>query len=181
MFFLLTFSSGEQRDVFEYIYSRYKNLMLKKAYAILRDTMLAEDAVSEAFIRIYKNIHKIGDPQSGKTVSFIITITKNAALTMLQKESNEYLNIEDEDRQDDFDLENHVLSEISSGKIYELLNQLPEELKSVFLLKFAHDCSHRKIGELLGISENNVTVRLHRAKKKIADLLGKEGYLYERQ
>ena len=59
MILLLAFSSAEEKDAFEYIYTRYKNLMLQKAYAILHDRMLAEDAVSEAFIRIYKNsFHK---------------------------------------------------------------------------------------------------------------------------
>ena len=175
---LLSFATDGQRDAFEYIYEHYKYLMLNKAYAILRDTMLAEDAVSEAFIRIYKNIHKIDDPTSNRCIAFVITITKNAALTMLSKNAAQYDELED-DQRDSFDLEGHVVSDISSEKIYELLGGVAEELRSVFMLKYAYDMSHKEIGEALGISENNVTVRLHRAKKKVAALLAKEGYLDE--
>ena len=84
------------------------------------------------------------------------------------------------DTQDSFDLEQYVLSEVSREKIASLLDGLDEELRSVFLLKYAHDLPHKKIGEMLGISENNVTVRLHRARKKIASLLAKEGILSEK-
>lgn len=176
MLLLLSFATDSQRDAFEYIYENYKHLMLNKAHAILRDAMLAEDAVSEALIRIYKNIHKIDDPASNRTIAFVITITKNAALTLLRRNAGPYDEI-DENQRDSFDLEGHVVSGISSERIYELLSGIGEELRSVFLLKYAYDLSHKEIGEALGISENNVTVRLHRAKKKIASLLEKEGYL----
>ena len=185
MFILFTFAIPEQRDAFEYIYTNYKALMLRRAQTILRDPMLAEDAVSEAFIRIYKNIHKIDDPASNRSIAFVMTILKNTALTMLSKERAQYTDFETDfesqkDMADTFDLEQHVLSAVSNERIYELLGSVGEELRSVFLLKYAYDLPHKKIGEMLGISENNVTVRLHRAKKKIASLLEKEGFLIEK-
>lgn len=56
MILLLSFASEEERDAFSYLYSHYKEIMLQKANAILHDPMLAEDAVSEAFLRIYRNM-----------------------------------------------------------------------------------------------------------------------------
>ena len=43
---------------FEKVYLQYGKLMYSKAYEILKEYSLAEDAVSEAFIRIFKNLHK---------------------------------------------------------------------------------------------------------------------------
>ena len=63
---------------------------------------------------------------------------------------------------------------------YRLTSGVPEELRSVFILKYAHDLSHREIGALLHITENNVTVRLHRARGKIAEILRREGYAVEK-
>jgi len=177
---LLTFASESDRDKFEYIYSKYKNLMLQKAYGVLRDYMLAEDAVSEAYLRIYKNLHKIDDPTSNKSIAFMVTIVKNTSLTILDRESKKATELYDEAQPDTFDLEQHILSELSSENIYAVLNTINEELRSVFLLKFAYDMSHREIGKALGISENNVTVRLHRAKKKLSEMLAKEGYVREK-
>ncbi len=67
MFVVLTFTDASERDKFEYIFHKYKKLMMHKAYSVLGDYMLAEDAASEAFIRIYKNLRKIGDPDSPQT------------------------------------------------------------------------------------------------------------------
>jgi len=172
---ILTFSSEQERDKFEYIFQTYKKLMLHKAYGILRDYMLAEDAASEAFIRIYKNLHKIDDPTSNKAIAFIVTIVKNVALTMLQREKNYIFEEFDENLEDDFNLEAQTISALSSEDIYKIVDRLGEDLKGVFLLKYAQDLPHREIGRLLGITENNVTVRLHRAKTKLAALLREEG------
>lgn len=172
MFILvLSFDSEQERDKFEYIFAKYRKLMLHKAYGILRDYHLAEDAASEAFIRIYKNIHKIGDPASNQTIAFVVTIVKNTALTMLQKVQNYATEEYDEEQASDFDLEESTISTLGSERIYQMVDSLGEEMKSVFILRYTHDMSHKEIGEMLGISENNVTVRLHRAKKKLASML----------
>jgi RNA polymerase sigma-70 factor (ECF subfamily) len=62
MLLIFTFETERERDKFEYIFNKYKKLILHKAYDVLRDYALAEDAASEAFIRIYKNLDKISDP-----------------------------------------------------------------------------------------------------------------------
>jgi len=181
---LFAFSTVEERDTFACLYSRYKNLLLHKAYEILRDYALAEDAVSEAFIRVYKNLHKIDAPDSPRAAAFLVTIVKNVALTMLRK-ANQAAHAPYEDfmaeEADPFDLERETLAKISADEIYALVNQLPEELKNVFLLRFAYDMPLREIGKTLGLTENNTAVRLHRARKKLAQLLTKGGYAHEIQ
>jgi len=179
---IFAFDTERERDSFEYLYSRYKNLMLHKAYAILRDYALAEDAVSEAFIRVYKNLRKIDDPTSPRAAAFLVTIVKNVSLTMLQKERKGQTEpFEDGMAQeaDTYDLERETLAKISADEIYALVDRLSEEQKNVFLLRFAYDMPLREIGKTLGLSENNTAVILHRAKKKLSELLTKGGYANE--
>jgi len=173
---VLAFKTESDRDKFEYIYSKYKRLLLHKAYGILHDYMLAEDAASEAFLRIYKNLDKIDDPRSNKCIAFVVTIVKNAALTLLKKKTRDRAEELLDNNQDSFELEDFVVSELSSQAIYGLMDEVGEEYKSVFLLKYAYDMSNKEIGSALGISPNNVGVLLHRARKKISDILRKEGY-----
>ena len=168
---LLSFESARDEDKFEFLYQKYKNLCLKKAYDILGDYMLAEDAVSEAYIRVYKNLHKIEDPASNRSISFVVTIAKNAALTLLSRQKSSSQEELDESLEDDFDLEDEVAARLQTQDVLAAINQLSEDLRSVFLLKYAHDLSHKEIGAALGISENNVTVRIHRARKKLASML----------
>lgn len=179
MILIFAFSTEDEQEKFEYIFHKYRRLMLHKAYSVLQDYMLAEDAASEGLIRIYKNLHKIDDLDSPSTAAFIVTIVKNVALTMTKRNENYNTVLFPTEEVDTFHLEEQVLGQISSEDIYHLIDEMGEELKGVFLLKFAYDMSHREIAGALGISENNVTVRLHRGKKRLSELLRKEGYLDE--
>lgn len=180
MIIFLTFATENEKSRFEYVYNTYKKLLLFKAYNILRDYSAAEDAVSEAFIRIYKNLDKIEDLDSNKTISFLVTIVKNISITILNKEKRQAVVVPEEfEHEDSFNLEEFVISEAAAEDMLGLIGNLNEELKTPFLLKYAHGLSHREISRLLNISENNVTVRIHRAKKKLITLFSQEVRPYE--
>jgi RNA polymerase sigma-70 factor, ECF subfamily len=51
------------------------------------------------------------------------------------------------------------------------LGRLPDELRTVFLLKEVEGYGHAEIAELLGISVANSEVRLHRARRALRELL----------
>jgi RNA polymerase sigma-70 factor (ECF subfamily) len=145
--------------------------MWRKAFDILKDYALAEDAVSEAFIRVYKHFHRLDDPDSAKTAAFLVTIVKNVAINLYHKRNRTLpTDFEEFEQASDFNLEERVAEKDEANRAVELIGKLNEDLRAVFILKFAHDLPHKEIGNILGISENNVTVRLHRAKKKLADL-----------
>jgi RNA polymerase sigma-70 factor (ECF subfamily) len=177
---VFTFETEAERDKLTFIWERYKNLMLHKAYAVLRDYALAEDAVSEAMFRIYKNLHKIEDPASNRGAAFIVTVVKNAALTLLEKERRNPIALEpfEETLEDEQDLEGTVLARLGAERIRAMIDELSEELRSVFLLRYAYDMPHREIAETLGLTENNVTVRYLRARRKLAEILIREGYVH---
>ena len=158
------------------MYHKYKRLMFHKAYEILKNYTLAEDAVSEAFIRIFKNLQKIDDPDANKSIAFIMTIVKNVSLTMLQQEKKWGFEEVPETVSDNISLESDILAKLSAEEIIGKMETLSEELRSPFLLKYANQLSHKEIAGLLGITENNVTVRIHRAKQKLSEILRKEGY-----
>lgn len=147
---------------------------------ILQDHMLAEDAVSEAYIRIYRNLDKIENPDSPKCAAFIVTIVKNVALTIRSKAIGEVAsNFEDEsqDIADLTDMEEDVLSGIATEKLVLIIRRLDEQSQNIFLMKYAYDLQHKEIAEQMGITENYVTVKLHRIKKNLAKMIKAEsGY-----
>ena len=173
----LAFNTHEDKKKFEYIYDRYNRLLLYKAYEVLRDQSLAEDAVSEAFIRIYKNLNKVNIDDAGKTAAFLVIIARNCALTILSKQRRDSLaNIDDLDLVSQDDVEGSVISNCTAKEIMKVIGNLKDNLKEPFLLKFAYNMSHKEIAELLNLSESNVTVRIHRAKAKLAKLLQEGGF-----
>lgn len=163
---------------FERIYLQYGKLMYHKAYEILKDYSLAEDAVSEAFIRIFKNLHKLDDEvPSGRTASFVVTVVKNVALTMIQKRNaTEILPFEESpEMPESVNMEENVIANLTADEIMSIVDELSEDLKHVFLLYYAYDMSLKEIGETLKITANLAAVRLYRAKKKLSERILKEG------
>ena len=176
MILVFTFADAAEAEKFEYLYRKYKNLLYYKAWEILRDQMLAEDALSETMIRVYRNMEKIGDPDSPQSAAFLTTIVRNVSLTLLKKQTSAPVSTSlgmDEDEafeepEDPFDLEASVLDGITEENLCLIIGRLDEESKNIFVLKYAYDYSHKEIAEQMGLTENNVTVRLHRTKKRLA-------------
>jgi len=178
---VFTFTDALEANKFEYLFKKYKGLLYFKAFEILHDQMAAEDALSETMIRVYRNIKKINDPDSPESASFLTTIVRNVSLTLLKKQKSapELLAMEADDEPYDeqaysFDLEATVIDTITEEKLCLALDKLDEESRNIIMLKYAHDLSHREIAELLNLTENNVTVRLHRTRKKLTDMAVKE-------
>ena len=171
---LFVTASGPERDTFEHIYRKYKNLLIHKARQITGDHMLAEDAASEAFIRIYRNLRKIGDPDSPRSVAFYVTIVKNAALTVVSKTSRDIAHEFDDEFAAMTDVEAEALANASRDALYAVIGALGEAMRDAVLLKYAHGLTHREIAKIMKLSENNVTVILHRARKALARALSDE-------
>ena len=68
-------------------------------------------------------------------------------------------------------------------RLCELLDNflatLPKRTRRVFLRRYWYASSISEIAKDYGMSENNVTVMLHRTRKALADILQKEGFLNE--
>ena len=175
MILIFTFADEREADKFEYLYRKYKNLLYYKAWEILHDHMAAEDALSETMIRVYRNMEKIGDPDSPQSAAFLATIARNVSLTMLKRRTAAPAPMADdedyEEPADPFDLEASVLDGISEERLCLVIGRLDEEARNIFVMKYAYDLSHREIAAQLGLTENNVTVRLHRTRKKLAAMV----------
>lgn len=70
--YLSMIDSPEDSDKFTEIYNKYKSIMHHVAFRILKNTQDAEDAVHEAFLKLAKNISKIGDVSCKKTQTFLV-------------------------------------------------------------------------------------------------------------
>jgi len=180
---VFTFSDAAEAEKFEYIYRKYKSLLYFKAWEILHDPMAAEDALSETMIRVYRNMEKIGDPDSPQSVAFLTTIVRNVSLTLWKKNSSmpvpTSLGMDEdeafEEPEDPLDLEASVLDGISEERLCLIIGRLDEESRNIFILKYAYDFSHKEIAEQMGLTENNVTVRLHRTRKRLVSMINEEG------
>ncbi|WP_127844662.1 RNA polymerase sigma factor [Psychroflexus aestuariivivens] len=144
------------------LYNKYCDAMLKLAYRYLQQQDLAEDAMQEAFIKAFKNLHKYdGSSTFGAWLKRIVIhqaiddLRKN--IRFLELDENSEISTTDEHN---WEVEDHCAVE----DVKHALEQLPEKYKLVLKLFLMEGYDHEEISEILGISINASRTQLHRGK-----------------
>ena len=159
-------------EIHEQYYPRVRGFVL----GLVRNDSVAEDLIQETFIRIQQNQDRLRDPS--KLSSWIFRIAYNLCQDHFRrrKESPLAESGMDENTGDsegggiEKELEQRQMGECVQDKI----GLLPEPLRAVLILFDTMDLSHQEIAETLGITVENVKVRLHRARRKLKAILEAE-------
>ena len=171
LIYMTLIDSEEEQSKFEQIYQKYKGLLFYVANEILNNEYDAEDAVHQAFIKIAKNMKKIGEVECPKTKGFIVTIVENKAIDLYRKKK----------QQSEIELFEEVRGipvEYSGDEgLVKCILELDARYREVILLKYHYSYSSREIAQILEISEANVIKLDQRAKKKLKLLCEEEGIL----
>lgn len=153
------------------LYEIYEQPMYRIAYAVLKNPEFAEDAVSDAFIRIIEKINKIGEPTSAKMRSYIVVIMKSVAIDYYRKQARFYRRNTIMDEQtftvpdSNTDIEEHIIE--SDIKNY-VLDELSEDDKKLIVMRCCNDLSWKEVSKRLSITETNARKRFERVRKKLA-------------
>ena len=162
--YLLMIDNEEDKSKFESIYLKYKNLMLNRAFDILNDPGLAEDAVHNAFLSILKNLSKISDLEAKETRGYVIVIVENAAKKIYNKE-HKIITTEFHGSEAEISAEEEYINQISVEMVKRNIESLSEIYKRVMILKYFNDLDDREIADTLSIPIATVRKRVLRGKK----------------
>lgn len=178
LFYLSLIDTEEEKSKFEQLYHLYRYTMLHVAVSILKETQLAEDAVHEAFIRIAKNLHKIGEVSSPQTKGFVVIIVKNISLTMLKKESPnmEYLDAHEVDYLEArIHVEEECLNKLLLEQVVSAVRRLPEKYRDILYLYLVGEYSIGEIAKMLRLPKETVKKRIQRGRKMVITTFQQEG------
>ena len=144
---------------------------------IVYNQEIAEDLVQEAFERFY--VKNISFPTMDEAKYWLLRVSKNLALNHIRRNKREIQLVEKVKKLPGetvnfFDSSKAVIEEEERRNVREAVNSLPENLRSVIQLKEYSGLDYKAIGKVLGISETNVKVRVHRARKKLEEILAAE-------
>ena len=81
--------SSQQKEKLHQLYALYEQPLYRIAYAILHQTEQAEDAVSDAFLKIIPHLDQIESPDSPKTKAFLIQVIRNTAINQYRKNAKD--------------------------------------------------------------------------------------------
>lgn len=173
--FLMMIDTDDERSRFTKLYHQYRKLMHYEARRILRDDHLAEDAVQEAFLRIAKNFHKVGEISCPQTKNFAVIIVRNVALTM----SRQGFDAVSYDAVEDFPEPCVTWAEIAAKAQYEAAVEailaLPEMYRHVFYLHEYYGYSMKETANLLDITVEAAKKRAQRARQLLRERLEDNG------
>src|SRR6476660_415054 len=128
------------RTALRVIYDAEAPRMVGVARRMLRRQDLAEEAVQDAFMRVWRAARSF-DPQKGAARSWLYTILRNCALSILRDESR----FVSDDKIEDTATESAMSLLPESNALRRCLEQLDPERRTVVVLAYVHGLSH---GEL---------------------------------
>ena len=156
----------KSESAFAEIYQRYSSTLHSYCVRMLNNRANAEDIFQETFIKFYQNINENFEPRN--IPGFLITIARRLCLNQIR------------DHKPTIPLDNmdFMLEETSSFEKAELLELITMALdllefdyRESFVLREYNGLTYEEIADLCNITVTNAKSRVHRAKKKLREIL----------
>ncbi len=165
--------TDDDKELVKKLFKTYRQRMYNLAYGILQNNRDAEDAVSNAFIRIMNNLHKISDPESSKTRGFVYIVTKNAAIDVYnERKKHIHDDIDELNIASEQDLEDNIINKYDRELVNRAIGRLNENYQNILILRYYYDLPLNNIAVSLGITLKAAKNRLYRAQKSLMKELG---------
>lgn len=168
--------------LYELLMRRYNKRLYRVARSVLRNPGEAEDVVQEAFVRAYTHLDQfLGTAKFSTWLTKIAFYESLARLRQRNRLSNDSASEGSEKPGIIEGLtsstpgpEEQVIGKQTVEILEDAVDGLPDNLRSVFMMREIEEMSTAETAECLGLTEAAAKIRLHRARK----LLRRQ--LYER-
>jgi RNA polymerase sigma-70 factor (ECF subfamily) len=171
-------------NAFEALLARYRALVFVVAYRQLGVEEGVEDAAQEAFFRAFAHLAELDDPARFKT--WLLRITANIALDHLRRRKNKEISLEREDVREA--AEAHGVAQRAAAadddsqlrsRIVDAIYALPPDYQMPAVMRWLEGLPYREIGRRLGVREDALRKRIHRAgqmlRRRLHDLGPRDG------
>jgi len=170
----------KQRDpaALSALFEQYSDRIYRLAVSVLHDEVQADGVVQNTFLALLKNIETFEGRSSIGTWLYRVAYNECA---MRMRRAKTIVDLDD--REDEGDtMPTHFVDWqtvpddlIDSGEamtqMENAISSLKPELRAVFVLRDIDELSTAETAEVLGITENLVKVRLHRARLSLREML----------
>ena len=162
-------------SLFEILMRRYNQRLFRVARGIVTDDAEAEDVMQEAYVRAFREL--AGFRGEARFSTWLTRIACHEALARARKgrrlvplvpiTGGEPADPPAETRGPERELQNRELQAV----LREAVEILPDPLRAVFCLREIEGLSTEQTADALGLTIENVRVRLHRAKRTLRQSL----------
>jgi RNA polymerase sigma factor (sigma-70 family) len=165
-----------EKQAFETLYGEFSQLAYFTAVKLLNNNQHeAEDAVQEAFIKVYQKIGELKDPQAFPAWFKRIVVNHCTDVLIASKPTISTEEVEELDfieETDDSLIPDKSLDNAETARlIMEIIDKLPEPQRVCILCYYYEQLSVSEIAESLAVSENTIKTRLSLGREKIRKAL----------
>lgn len=160
--------------LFEHLMRRHNPRVYRAARAILRDEDEAEDVMQDAFVRAYEHLRTFDGRARFSTWLTRIAVHEALARVRRGKRSaalDSHVGEQWMANRSDSSPEQHLSEAEVRAALEAAVAKLPDEFRSVFVLRAVEGLSGAETAECLSIPEETVKTRLHRARARLQQLL----------
>jgi RNA polymerase sigma-70 factor (ECF subfamily) len=167
---LLDACRRREPGAFEELVERTHRQVYTLAYRLVGDRHEAEDVAQEAYLRVHRSLRSFRGESRFET--WLYRVVANAAMTQLRRRG----------RFGDLVAEGHEVADLQPAanpaeysleedEIKRALQAMPLGYRTVVVLKDVYGFSCQEIADQIGVSEGAVKVRLHRARRRLKELV----------
>ena len=170
LFLILSMLDDEQRSLVEKIYRENHQFFLTIAMQITGSKANAEEAVSDALIKISLNIKRISNLTCPEIKPFCVTIVKNCSYDLMRKNKRIIMDGDDilyREEPSGITPEHEVIGQETRQTLSMMLKSLSEEDKEFLEMRFTYEMKFADIAQRLSISEEAAKKRGQRILNKL--------------
>lgn len=160
----------------ELLYKQYYGyaMGISLRYSFNRDDAL--EAVNDAFIKVFNNIHSYDPAKAFK--AWMRAIVVNTSIDRRRKDMKHQLNLEINDNIQVYSTGNPS-GRLDAADILKMMEILPPIQRTIFNMYEIDGYSHDEIAETLEIPSSSSRVYLSRAKEKLRNIINAEAHKHE--
>ena len=172
-FQLLHLVQAGEWDAFGMLYERHAPAVFRFLFAHVDNRLDAEDLTEDVFLRVWRSVMTFRGKEI-PFVAFLFRVARNALIDHYRrtKRSKYDLSLEEEwIGEFGSDPGEVLLTELERSEVREKLEQLPEDYRTVLLLRFMGDLTPDEAARVMGKTPGSIRVLQHRALAALRKLL----------
>jgi RNA polymerase sigma-70 factor, ECF subfamily len=163
-------------DALGELYDRFGKVAYGLAYKILQDAALAEDAVQEAFLQIWRGAGSYR-PERAKASTWLLTFVHRRAVDLVRREQKRRtLPVVVEPQGADPGADEEALQRSRREIVQDALRRLPAEQREPIELAYYAGLTQSELAERLGQPLGTIKSRMFTGLQRLRVLLAEAGY-----
>jgi RNA polymerase sigma-70 factor (ECF subfamily) len=172
---LVLLAARSQQAAFAELYDRYGRPAYGLALRVLRDEALAEDAVQEAFLAIWRTASRFV-PERGKASTWILTLVHRRAVDLVRREERRRADtLEHAPEPSGGAVDEEAWLRLQRERVQDALRQLPDQQREAIELAYYGGFTQSELAERLGQPLGTIKSRMFMGLARLRELLGEPG------